>query len=362
MGGYFKNNSVYWNICAAEGFSQQNLSYWEERIEDLERVQIDNTLYEMSQDNFSELYERIFQKKKSLHLRILGRGKIDLALLSNFTELKSLSIESSEQIMNIEILASFKMLQELHMICDSQISLDFLRDINPSLKKLSIASYNKKKFNLDLTPISNLKKLNHLYLKEYSKNIESAVSELMEIETLALRSITKPKSLDFLSHMKSIRDLIIQSCSFESIEAISRLPNIRYLQLWRLSKLYDLDVVSLLNSLQFLFIETLNGVEKFSDISNLFKLRRIMITSCKNLRDFSGLEKSQSLTDFIIQNASNADITDFIPILTNPNVKDLGIGYQKVSTQQEVAELAAKYDKAIKTYSHPQFENKFEYK
>ena len=42
MGGYVKNNSVDWNITATEEFSQQNLSYWEERIEDLERVQIDN--------------------------------------------------------------------------------------------------------------------------------------------------------------------------------------------------------------------------------------------------------------------------------------------------------------------------------
>jgi Leucine-rich repeat (LRR) protein len=128
-----------------------------------------------------------------------------------------------------------------------------------------------------------------------------------------------------------------------------------------LAKLNNIDVVSLLSNLQHLFIETLNGVEKFPDISNLPKLRRVMIASCKNLRDFTSIEKNQSLTDFIIQNAKNSDIHDFIPILMNPNIKELGIGYEKLSAQKEISELAAKYNKVLKTYMYPQFDGEFEY-
>jgi hypothetical protein len=297
-----------------------------------------------------------------LHFRIYGCDEQDLSLLANFTELESLSIEMSKQIFNIKVLENFRNLNFLHLDCGSQESLDVLWNINPSLEKLSIATtYDTKKSNFDLIPVSNFKKLKYLHLEKYNKNIEKAVSELAEIETLAFRSISTPKNLDFISHLTNLKDLIIQLCSFEDISTISKLPNIRYLQLWQLAKLNNIDVVSRLNNLQNIFIETLNGVERFSEISNLPKLRRIKITSCKNIRDFSNIEKSKSLTDFIIQNASNSDINDFIPILKNLNIKELGIGYQKVSTQKEVEKLAAKYNKAPKTYMYPEFENKFEY-
>ena len=360
MGRYYKN-SIFWTINSNEDFSQENFNKWESKIEDIDRIQINSSLHEISQSNLQELYKRLFQKRKSLHLRIYGYNKQDLSLLTNFIELESLSIESSEQILNMGFLANFKKLDELHLVCDNQESFDFLWDINSSLKKLSIATYSKKKTNLDITPISNFKELKYLYLKEYNKSIEAAISPLVELETLALRSISKPKNLDFISHLSNLKDLIIQSCSFENITAISKLPNIRYLQLWKLAKINDINVVSLLSNLQHIFVETLNGVEKFPEVSNLSKLRRIKIVSCKNLRDFSSIEKSQSLTDFIIQNAKNSNIDDFIPILMNPNIKDLGIGYEKVSIQKKVSELAAKYNKILKTYMYPQFDSEFEY-
>ena len=360
MGGYIKN-STFWNISSNKDFLQENFQKWEAKINELDRVQINCTLCKISKSNLNDLYERIFLKRKSLCLRIYGYDEKDLSFLANFTELESLSIGNSAQILNIEVLKNFKNLKSLHLDCDSQENLDFLWNINPFLEKLSITTYDKKKLNLDLRPISNFKKLKHLYLKEYNKNIEKAVSGLTEIEELALRSISKPKNLDFISHLTNLKDLIIQSCSFEDINAISQLPNIRYLQLWRLAKLNDLNVVSLLNNLQYLFIETLNGLEKFPEISNLLKLKRIKITSCKNIRDFSSIEKTKVLTDFIIQNANNKDINDFIPILKNPNIKELGIGYGKVSTQIEVKKLAERYNKIIKTYMYPEFEKSFEY-
>jgi hypothetical protein len=359
MGGYVKSGA-YWHIASNKDFSQENFKKWETRIDELDRVQIEN-LHEISQSNLNELYERILKKRKSLPLRIFNFVEKDLSLISNFTELESLSVELPGRILNIEVLENFKNLKALHLDCDSQENLDFLWNINSSLERLSIMVHGSKRSNLDLTPVSNFKTLKHLYLKGYNKNIENAVSEFTEIETLALRSISRPKNLDFISRLTSLKDLIIQSCSFENINAISKLPNIRYLQLWRLAKLNDINVVSVLNNLQYIFIETLNGLETFPEISNLPKLRRVKISSCKNIRDFSSIEKSVSLTGFIIQNASNNDINDFIPIFKNPNINELGIGYQKVSTQVEIAKLAAKYNKIPKTYMYPEFENEFEY-
>ena len=208
MGGYVKNN-IYWDIRSNDDFSQENFNNWEAKLDELDRVQIYDSLHEISQSNLQKLYDKIFQKRKSLHLRIFGYGNQDLSLLANFTDLESLSIESSGQILNVGFLANFKQLEELHLVCDNQDNFDFLWDVNSSLKKLSVATYSKKKTNLDLIPISNFKGLKYLYLKEYNKNIETAISSLVKIETLALRNISKPKNLDFISHLSKLKNLII---------------------------------------------------------------------------------------------------------------------------------------------------------
>ena len=112
-----------------------------------------------------------------------------------------------------------------------------------------------------------------------------------------------------------------------------------------------------MQGLQYLFIETLNGVTYFPDIDNLQKLRRVKITSCKNMTDFSNVAHSQSIVDFAIQNAKQSDLDVFIPILTNRSIQRIGIGYEKVATQKEVLALAKKHGrKHISVYMYPDFE------
>ena len=362
MGGYF-NNTEFWDIISNDDFSEENFQKYEARLDALNRIQIAFTdENSISDENFKKLYERIYLKKKNLNFRLYSgysEAVLDISFLEYFTELESLSIEVGS-IVNIEVLENFTNIKELHLIFNKQENLDFLLGVNPNLEKLTIATNSKKKTNLDLTPISRFKNLKYLYLKEYSKNIESAVSQLTKLETLALRSISKPTNLDFIANLENLNDLIVQLGSFDDVSMVASLKNIRFLQLWRLSKLKNIDFVSEMGQLQYLFIETLNGITKFPNIENLHKLRRIQANVCKNLTDFSSIEKSHSLTDLVIQNASN-NITDFIPILKNQNIIDLGIGYQKVATQKQVEDLAKQYNKEIKTYMYPQFEKHFEY-
>ncbi|MGF7108505.1 hypothetical protein [Treponema pedis] len=111
-----------------------------------------------------------------------------------------------------------------------------------------------------------------------------------------------------------------------------------------------------------MFIETLNGITEFPKVADLQKLRRVKITSCKNISDFSSIEHSSSIVDFIIQNAEQTDLNIFIPILKNKNIQRIGIGYQKVATQKEVLALAQQYGrKEIKVHMYPDFE-KFEFR
>lgn len=362
MGGYV-NNSEFWNIISNDDFTEENFQKYEASLDTLDRIQIAVIdANPISNKNLKKLFERIYLKKKNLNFRLYSgysEAVLDVSFLKNFVELESLSIEVGS-IVNIEVLENFTNIKELHLIFNEQENLDFLLGVNPNLEKLTIATNSKKKINLDLTPISRFKNLKYLYLKEYNKNIESTVSQLTKLETLALRSISKPTNLDFIANLENLKDLIIQLGSFDDVSMVASLKNIRFLQLWRLSKLKNIDFVSEMSQLQYLFIETLNGITKFPSIENLHKLRRIQANVCKNLTDFSAIEKSHSLTDFVIQNATN-NITDFIPILKNPNIIDLGLGYQKMATQKEVENLAQQYGKQPKTYMYPQFEAPFKY-
>ena len=63
MGGYVKNN-VFWGIRSNEDFSQENFINWEEKIEDLDHIQIYDSLHEISQSNLQKLHDKIFQKKE----------------------------------------------------------------------------------------------------------------------------------------------------------------------------------------------------------------------------------------------------------------------------------------------------------
>ena len=355
------SNTESFNLMFNDDFSEEKIQEYEASLDILGHISVHSIdRNNISHENLKKLYERIYLKRKNLELVLSADNVLDVSFLKDFKELEILSMSVHGKIINIDVLENLKNLKELHLDFHEQEDLEFLWNVNPNLEKLTVADSSKKKINLDLTPISQFKNLKYLYLREYNKNIESTVSQLTKLETLALRSISKPTNLDFISNLKNLKDLIVQLGSFDDVSMVATLKHIRFLQLWRLAKLKNIDFVREMSELQYLFIETLNGITKFPNIENLHKLRRIQANVCKNLTDFSEIEKSKSLTDFVTQNATN-NITDFIPILKNPHIKDLGIGYQKVATQREVEKLAQQYNKEVKTYMYPKFKARFEY-
>ena len=155
--------------------------------------------------------------------------------------------------------------------------------------------------------------------------------------------------------------MIIQLGGIYQLKEQEKLKNVQYLQLWRINKLEDISFISNMKNLQFLNLETLNKIEKFPSVENLNKLKRVLIASCKNMINFESLGESKSLVDFIYQNTNTQQPRDFLPVISNKNISNIGIGFQKVKDQKEIELLLAENQKKGMTHRYPTFKKKFVY-
>lgn len=302
-------------------------------------------------------YEQLILKRKAIELRLFcffERRPFDMNWIADLTKIECLEIESWGEILNVEKLANFKNLKKLTLNFGVKIKSDlsFLTLLNPNLEELHILTEDKNP-KVDLTPITHFRHLKILGIQYLEKNLESVLPELSSLERLFLRSIPKPKNLDCLQHLHNLQYVVLQRCGFEQIDVLAQLKNVKYLQLWWLNKISNLDFVSQMHGLQFLFIEILNGVNHFPKVADLNKLRRVKITSCKNLNDFGEVARARSIEDFFIQNAVH-NVETFVSLITNPSIKNLGIGSSKTTLNRQLSALFEKHHREnISVYPDP---------
>ncbi|MBH5330299.1 hypothetical protein H9Q10_11560 [Eikenella sp. S3360] len=363
MAGAFSCWLNFWDITHDLDKFYRELPQYKDKIHELDRIQIsgwrDDDAEAVIKAILPVLWEEVLQHYPATHLRFFGYRDFDVDWIADFPGLQSLAIEISVgSIRNLEKLAKFERLQTLALEANQGFgSLDFLSGVNPNLQKLYLNSETKSAKS-DLSVLARFRQLKTLYVKKLEKNLDTTVAGLPELERLVLRSISKPKNLDFVSGLKGLQYLTLQLCGFENVDAAARLPELKYLQLWRLPKLENLDFVSQMHSLQFLFVETLSGITRFPKVADLQKLRRVKIISCKNLADFSEVAHSRSIREFAIQNATQPDLAIYIPIIENRHIEQLGIGHEKVATQNEMRALAQQHGRErIAVYMYPDFEH-----
>lgn len=351
-------NFNFWSISSTKEFKKE-LSEYLLKINELERIQINGSDLKVV---LPILWDKVFQHYKALPLRFFGYDNFDLAIFDDMPEyfaLENLHIEVYRDIMHLEKLANFNHLKSLFLdfgFKKEATDLSFVATLPADLEQFYLG-YNEKSIKTDLSPLGHFKYLKTLSLKCVERNLESILPKFHQLEQLHLRSVSKLKSLDCIQHLTQLKSLVLQIAGFENLQALTHLKNVEYLQLWRLNKINNLDFVSQMHGLQFLFIETLNDVNHFPKVADLNKLRRVKITSCKNLNDFSEIANSRSLQDVIIQNATQMDLTVFLPIICHNTIKNVGIGYEKVATQQQLIELAKQHGrKNIMVYKYPEFE------
>ena len=287
-------------------------------------------------------------------------SNFDVDWIASFTDLENLSIEvggNNSIIRNLEKLAEFQSLKSLVLSSDNGFgNLNFLNGVNPKLQELYLCSKTKSAKS-DLSVLTSFQHLETLSLVNLEKNLDKAVSSLSALETLTLRSISKPQHIDFINRLKNLQFLTLQLCSFENIDAAAQLPKLKYLQLWRLPKLKNLDFVSQMQGLQFLFVETLNGITRFPKVADLKHLRRVKIASCKNLTDFKRSSVQPLYSRVCCAKCYAAEFGYLYPDYRKQHIENLGIGHEKAAIQKEMQALAQKHGREqITVCMYPDFE------
>lgn len=360
MGGYI-SASNFWSIR-----SDKDWDYIEQElageIPKLDRIQInEHHLEDIGAKTWQKLNDLVFPHNPNITFRYYGGIDVDLSFMSNLTRFKNISIECSGTMSNANVLGGFDDLSALVLVFDTMENIEFVSSLNPHLEKIWIHQNIKRTKNPSLEPICRFEKLKLFSLNGYDNKLAALIGKLPNLETLALRSIKKPNSIDFIDHLQNLEKLVVQLGSVYDLEGLRAMKNIQYLQLWQITKLADISFLSEMTGLQHLNLETLNKMTGFPSMKKLKNLRRIEMRSCKLCRDFTQLEQLTSLNDFIFGNAKTQSPEDFVPVLKNENISSIGIGFPRRKEQEEIEALMKKYKRIGMTHLYPTFDTEFEF-
>ncbi len=357
----FKNTEKF-SIELKEN-EELNLVDYIDKSKYISRIQV-NPFYFQGGINISkanqEAMKEMLKINPNISFRIFCGVNFDVNSIKYLCFFKNLSIQVSKGISGLDALTFFRNLKSLRLQSDELTNLDFLKYL-PQLETFHLEQNSKRIKNIDLSPISYLKKLKIISLNGYDKNLENIFSNLNNLETIRFRSISSINSLECISHIQSLEKVIIQLGRIYKLSALEKLPKLKYLQLWRINKLENISFISNLKNIQYLNLETLNKIKEFPNIKKLEKLKRIKLESCKNMYNFNSLAETSSVTDFIYANANNHKPIDFLPVISNRNITNIGIGFVKVKDQKTIEKLFDKYNKNGMTHQYPSFKDEFEF-
>ncbi|WP_298767708.1 hypothetical protein [uncultured Polaribacter sp.] len=293
-----------------------------------------------------ELLEKIvFSERKDILLRVYGFYKeCDLSFLKEIPSLTKFSADCLSEAKCVNYVTKLENLCELGIGIYNLKNFDFLENLNPKLEQLYLTKTESKKPNIK--SISRFSELKSLYLEGQQKGIES-LNELKKLNKLTLRSIST-KNVEYLSHLEDLKEIEIKLGGIKDFEALKTLPNLAYLELWQIRNLNNLDFISNLTSLQMISLESLKNVIEFPNVENLKLLRRVGLENMKGLKNIKNLKNSESLEDFIFFEAVNFEPKSIIPILENPNIKNVRCFFSNEKKNKEFERLAEKYNKSNK--------------
>ncbi|MBS9773852.1 MAG: hypothetical protein KGV59_01670 [Tenacibaculum sp.] len=361
--GYSFRNTEKFSIEIKKN-EELNLAEFIDRAKHISGIQINSFYFEeginISEAN-QEYMREMLQINPDISFRIYGGVDFDIAQIKYLYFLKNLSIQAIGCISGLNFLTSFKDLKSLRLVSDELENLDFLEHLT-QLEVFRLEQNSKIIKNIDLTPIANLTNLKTISFNGYGKNLENIFLNLNKLEVIRLRSISSINSLECISHIQSLKKVIIQLGGVYRLSTLEKLKNLQYLQLWRINKLEDISFISNMKNLQYIDLETLNKIKEFPNIEKLKRLKRVRLASCKNMSDFTTFYNTNSVTDFIYENANdNHSPTDFLPVISNKNITNIGIGFVKVKDQKIVKELFIQYNKKGMTHQYPSFREEFKF-
>jgi hypothetical protein len=235
----------------------------------------------------------------------------------------------------VEYLAELQGLKSLSLDIFDLTDFSVLEKLPPQLSSLTLGATRSKRPTL--APLSRFQHLRVLCLEGQSKDI-NVLSELAELETLTLRSITTP-DIHYLGQLPKLWSLDIKLGGIRDFTGIEGKDSIKYLELWQVRDLRSIDIVAALPSLQNLFLQSLPHVQWFPSLTESIALRRIWIENFKGLRDFTALETAPALEEFALINGRKQTPQQLLPVLLNPQVRRIRAGFGSDRKNSEFSSL-----------------------
>ncbi len=225
-----------------------------------------------------------------------------------------------------------------------EVELRVFSKVTDKLTGLLLGTTRSKK--PDLSPLNRFGKLTRIYLDGQQKNID-VLCELNLLEDVTLRSITTP-DLHYLNRLQHMWSLDIKLGGIRGFSAIEGMQRIKYLELWQVRGLNDIDFITTLPGLQNLMLQSLPLITALPSFREMRKLRRITLNNLKGLRDFSELQWSPALEEFVLIEGQLQQPEDLLPVLRNPALCRVWTNFGSIRKEQRFKELL--HDHGIDEY------------
>lgn len=241
----------------------------------------------------------------------------------------------SAPVPNLSFLRHYPFLSGLSVEVFLLQSIEGIEYLPESLKVFGFGQTKTKSISLDF--LKRFSRLKNLYLETHRKNIE-AVSGLLHLEQLTLRSITLP-DLSLLLPLKRLWSLDIKLGGIMDLRLMPQIGGLKYLELWMIKGLEDLSMIAQLTSLQNLFLQALKNVTALPSFRDLHLLRRVTLDTMKGITDLSPIADAPNLEELVVVAANHLSLEDFIAFVGHPKLRAATIGLGSTHKNEQVQKL-----------------------
>lgn len=204
---------------------------------------------------------------------------------------------------------------------NSLTSIDGLGFLPDDVESLTIGQTKKR---LSMAPLRRFERLQRLYVEGQTKDLD-VISELQELRSLTLRSITLP-GLAILRPLHNLRALDLKLGGTKDLSELPNLGQLEYLELWMVKGLSDLSPVQDVPKLEYLFLQSLRQVTSLPEMSGLTALTRVWLETMKGLTNLSPLRDAPALRQLVLVNMPHLKPEHLQPIVGHPTLTTLGAG------------------------------------
>jgi len=235
------------------------------------------------------MYDVINVKTNFKNYNVFIQESKSLDIEKNFLKVNNngISLEMEEEYLpNVNFLSEITQLEYLNLGRKNYGNLKAIEKL-VNLEYLSLKGNCEE--SLDLSKLLNLQDLFVLY----NKKIEN-IFDCMNLKRLVIHHYKK-KNIDEFTNLKNLQILEVWSSPIQNIDGLKDLIEIEQLELRYLSKLETIEGIKNNSSIKELWIQNCKKVNDWEVLGTLSNLKVLTIEACGNIPSLNFLDKLESL-------------------------------------------------------------------